>query len=256
MEEGAGNSHSSSGPLGKTADVRLKRSRRRNQVIKRMKLQVNQIQTHLKTHQCVFQNQRSSSVNRNAQGKVKKRERRRRRKGSSSRVKGDAEGPAVDSLENSSVPTPAGMQRVDLHEGHRAEETTDPKMVHKRTQTWHREAADASTQTLVVCRSDQDTQTEEQSDANVTWSDAVASPPQVEQQKNPGQDSAQAPGRKTGDDGGSPNPAESPSVGTSCGDGQKMYAMVVSAGGEAKRQAAMDTSEAPREPSEPPQTPR
>ncbi|TNN03386.1 hypothetical protein fugu_000415 [Takifugu bimaculatus] len=32
--------------------------------------------------------------------------------------------------------------------------------------------------------------------------------------------------------------------------------MVVSAGGEAKRQAAMDTSEAPREPSEPPQTPR
>lgn len=153
----------------------------------------------------------------------------------------------MDSLENSSVPTPAVMQGVDLHEGLRAEETTDPKMVHKQTQTWHREAADASTQTLVVCHSDQKTQTEEHND--------VKSPPQEEQQKNPDQDSAQAPGRKTGgdDDGGSPNPAENPSVGPSCGDGQKTYAMVVSAGGEAKRQAEMDTSEAPREPSEPPQ---
>lgn len=163
----------------------------------------------------------------------------------------------MDSLENSSVPTPAGMQHVDLHEGHRAEGTTDPKMVHKQTQTWHHEAADTSTQTLVVRHSDQKTQTEEQNDANVTWSGAAKSPPQEEQQKNPDQDSAQAPGRKTGDDdGGSPNPAENPSVGTSRGDGQKTYAMVVSAGGEAKRQAATDTSEAPREPSEPPQTPR
>lgn len=41
MEEGAGNSHSS-GPQGKTADVRLKRFRRRNQVEKRVKLQLNQ----------------------------------------------------------------------------------------------------------------------------------------------------------------------------------------------------------------------
>lgn len=162
----------------------------------------------------------------------------------------------MDSLETLSLPTPAGMQGVDLHEGDRAEETTDPKIVHKQTQTWHREAADASTQTLAVRRSDQNTQTEEQNDASVTWSDAVESPPQEEQQKNPDQDSAQAPGRKTGDDDGrSPNPAENPSV-ASRGDGRKTYAMVVSAGGEAKRQAAMDTSEAPREPSEPPQTPR
>lgn len=162
----------------------------------------------------------------------------------------------MDSLENSSVPTPAGVRRMDLQEGHRAEETTDPKMVHKQTQTWHREAADASTQTLAVRRSDQKTQTEEQNDANVTRSDAK-SPPQEEQQKNPDQDSAQAPGRKAGDDGGgSPNPAENPSVGTSGGDGQKTYAMAVSAGGGAKRQAEMDTSEAPRQPSEPPQTPR
>lgn len=139
------------------------------------------------------------------------------------------------------------MQLVDLHEEHRAEETTDPKMVHKLTQTWHREAADASTQTVVVRRSDQNTQTEEQKDAKVPWSDE-----EEEQQKNPDQDSAQPPGRKTGDDdddGGSPNPHQSPSVGTSCGDGQKTYAMVVSAGGEAKRQAVTDPSEAP------PQTP-
>lgn len=45
MKEGAGNSHSSSGPQGKTADVRLKRFRRRNQVEKRMKLQLNQTPT-------------------------------------------------------------------------------------------------------------------------------------------------------------------------------------------------------------------
>lgn len=148
------------------------------------------------------------------------------------------------------------MQRVDLQEGHRAEETTGLKMIHKQTQTWHRHAADASTQTPVVRRSDRKTQTEEQNDAAVTWSDAAESPPQEEQQKNPDQGSAQAPGRKTDDDGGSPNPAENPSVGTSCGNGQKTYAMVVSAGGEAKRQAETYTSEAPREPSEPPQTPR
>lgn len=42
MEEGAGNSHSSSGPQGKTAEFRLKRFRGRNQVEKRMKLQLNQ----------------------------------------------------------------------------------------------------------------------------------------------------------------------------------------------------------------------
>lgn len=143
------------------------------------------------------------------------------------------------------------MQRVDLHEGDQAEETTDPKTLHKQTQTWHREAADASTQTLAVRRSDQNTQTEEENDANVTMSDAVESPPREEQQKNPDQDSAQAPGRKTGDDdGGSGNPAE---MVRTRGDGQKTYAMVVS---EAKREAATDTSEAPREPSEPPQTPR
>lgn len=40
MEEGAGNSHSSSAPQGKTP--RLKRFRRRNQVEKCMKLQLNQ----------------------------------------------------------------------------------------------------------------------------------------------------------------------------------------------------------------------
>lgn len=190
---------------------------------------------------------------------MKKRGRGRgRRQGSSSKVKGDAEGQVGDRLENPTATTPAVRQHVDLHEedGLQAEETPNPKIVHKQTQTWRHGATDASTQTPVVRRSDQRTQTEQEQEAMVTGPDAIESLPLDEQQKNPDQDSAQTPGRKTDDDGGSPHPAENPSVGTSCGDGQKTYAMVVSAGGEAKKQAKTETSEALRERAEPPQTPR
>lgn len=45
MSEGAGTSHSSSGPQGKTAGFRMKRFHQRNQVEKRMKLQLNETPT-------------------------------------------------------------------------------------------------------------------------------------------------------------------------------------------------------------------
>lgn len=198
-------------------------------------------------HVCVFQNQSR---------KVKIKKGKRKGKKSSSRVKGDAEDQKMETLEGSSVPTqtPAATQRVDLHEedGLRAEETTNPKMVHKHTQTWHRGGIDTFTQTPVVDRSHQKTQTEEL---------AAESLVEEEQQKNPDEDSAQTPGRKTDDDGGATSPAENPSAGAPCDLSrkekcgiQKTYATVVSGG--AKRRADMEPSEASREVTEPPPNPR
>lgn len=201
----------------------------------------------------------------NQSRKVKIKKGKRKGKKSSSRVKGDAEDQKMEILEGSSVPTqtPAATQRGDLHEedGLRAEETTNPKMVHKQTQTWHRGGIDTSTQTPVVDRSHQKTQTEEQQVQSVEWSLAAESLVEEEQQTNPDEDSAHTPGRKTDDDGGSTSPAENPSAGAPCDlsrkekcDNQKTYATVVSGG--AKRRADMEPSEATREVTEPPPNPR
>lgn len=214
-------------------------------------------------HVCVFQNQSCSGVNSKALGKIKKR--KRKGKKSHSRVKGDVEDQKMEVLEGSSVPTqtPTATQRVDLHkeDGLRAEETTNPKMVHKQTQTWHRGGIDTSTQTPVVHRSHQKTQTEEQQDQNVDRSVAAESLVEEEQQKNADEDSAQAPGRKTDDDGGSTSPAENPPAGAprdlsqreKC-DNQKTCTTVVSGGD--KRRADVETSAATREVTEPPPNPR
>lgn len=196
-------------------------------------------------------------------GKIKKG--KRKGKKNSSRVKGDAEDQKIEILEGSSVPTqtPAATQCVDLHEedGPRAEETTNPKMVHKQTQTRHRGGIDTSTQTPVVDRSHQETQTEEQQDPSGQRSVAAESLVEEEQQKNADEDSAQPPGRKTDDDGGSTSPAENPPAGASCdlsrrekSDNQKTYVAVVSGGD--KRRADMETSEATRDVTEPPPDPR
>lgn len=214
---------------------------------------------------CVFQDQRPSRVNRNAQGKFRQRKRNQRGRKGSLKVKEEAKGQKMESLENSCVPTqtPAGTQHMDLHEEARLHtvEKTSPNMVHAQTQTWHCGGRNMSTQTPVVHHSNQKTQTEEQEEPSITPSDADESQPE-EKQKNPDQDSAQPPERKTNSDGESPNPAENLSEGTSRdlshvqsqkGEDQKTYAKAVMGKSGSKRRADTETSEAKDKLPEPPQ---
>lgn len=255
MEEGAGNSHTS-GSQVRTGEITAQRFCNTNQG-GNMICKLNQTQKPCEVCKCVFQDQRPSSVNRKNRKKFRRRQRNQRRQKASSKVKGEAKGQKMESLGNSSVPT--GPPHTDLHEEdqqHTVEQTI-PNMVHAQTQTGHPGGRNVSTQTPVVHHSNQNTQTEEEEEPSVSPSSAEESQPKAEQQKNPDQDSAQPPGRRTHSDGEAPNPAENLSEGTPCDlahvHSQKTYAKAVAGQSGPKSQADTRTSEARDKLPEPPQ---
>lgn len=217
----------------------------------------------------MFLEQRTSSVSRETQDKVKRKKRNRRRKPSKSKIKGhaDVKGDKMEVEENQSIQLQASVET-------QAEDTdkkTDTMMIQAQTQTQNCKVRNQFTQTPVVHQSDQETQTDMQEDVNDKKNNAAESRLTGDKRalehkiENVEDDNLTLVGRSEDNDGASEGPAKNSSAETPCnrsdlttqkGTEPKSYAKAVSGEDRPERQSNTESCNATDKPQKTSQNPR